>query len=71
MDNRIKKYYLSRHVVVDDVDFGLSIVIINEDGSIEMRPFDRESHSTRYVDRPIVIVSTAQGKIALVNGKPL
>lgn len=52
------KKWLSRHVVVNNIDMGLSIVTLSDDCSIAVKPFDREESHTIYTDKTILINNT-------------
>lgn len=49
------KKWLSRHVVVNNNDIGLSIVTQLADGTVNVRPFNNEESNTTYTDKTIVI----------------
>lgn len=47
--------YLSRKVVVDGTDRGLSLVEVDNQGRAKVVPFTAETHSTAFRDHPIVV----------------
>lgn len=50
------KRFLAHHVIVDGKHYNLlSIVTINDDGSVDIDPFQEEVHSTVYVNYTLVI----------------
>ncbi len=61
---------LARHLVCDEVSYGLSLVTIDEQGNLTIEDFDHETHSTRYVDGQLVI-NTRPGQFPeiLVDGR--
>lgn len=49
------KRYLSRHVVVDGVDRGLSLVATAGGEVVSVKPYTHETAGTSYIDVAIVI----------------
>lgn len=66
------KRYMAHKVIVDNVMHKLSIVTINDDGSVYVSPFDAEIHSTRFIDGTLIVdtISGVEVKI-YANGQPL
>jgi hypothetical protein len=57
---------LARRVMLDGKSYGLSIVTICGD-QVKIEPFEREVHSTRFVDGTLVITS---GRPPIVSIQP-
>lgn len=64
------KKLLSRNVIVDGFNKGLSIVEISNDGHIEVRPFENEEAGVEYTDLTIVAeIKQKPHKLRLINNK--
>lgn len=47
--------HLSRHVIVDNKDWGLCIVTIKDGRVTDIKPFETEEEATSYTDMAIII----------------
>lgn len=55
--------YLCRRVILNNEEYGLSIVEIDGE-SVTIKPFDREIHSTSYVEG-VIVIKTENGRLTL------
>ncbi|MBO5052730.1 MAG: hypothetical protein J6C44_00635 [Muribaculaceae bacterium] len=67
------KRYLAHRVIVDDIDYGMSIITINDDYSMSVEPYEAEIHSTRFINGVLTVITLTPGQPPLLfaNGKPL
>lgn len=66
------KRYISNRVIVDGIIHRLSIVTIDDNGEVDVKPFTGETHSTRWVDSDIIIdTTTAPCPSVTVGGRPI
>lgn len=63
--------FLARRIISGDRKWNLSTLIINDDGTWRIEPFDRETHSTVFVEGTIIIGSEPPESHRILSENPL
>lgn len=53
----MKRYLAHRAVIDGKVHEGLTLVIVNDDGTIDVSPYSKETHSTVFVNGTLTLDS--------------